>query len=219
MSVKLDNAPDLIHVTRLPIRSHPHNFVFAIVHPKAEIRCERRIQQPKRVRKSLLLKKINIVTASSIRYPAARRLTEGSSSPLADPINRHHGCLFERASEEGTGSMAHMMVAKEDVVKFLGEQLGESNQTLKESSVAALTNQGSKLAVETLYDHTVAQGNADGYYQLGIGVGEMVPDEDAWPLLQQKALQKDAYSHNPRLWFFVSLALFQKYLEQKTLAL
>lgn len=88
-----------------------------------------------------------------------------------------------------------LSVGKEDVVKFLGEQLADSNQTLKESSVAALTNQGSKLAVETLYNHTVAQGNADGYYQLGIGVGEMVPDEDAWPLLQQKALQKDGYSH------------------------
>ena len=88
-----------------------------------------------------------------------------------------------------------LSVGKEDVVKFLGDQLSDSNQTIKESSVAALTNQGSQLAVETLYNHTVTQGNADGYYQLGIGVGEMVPDEDAWPFLQQKALQKDNFSH------------------------
>ena len=88
-----------------------------------------------------------------------------------------------------------LSVGKEDVVKFLGDELAESNQTIKESSVAALTNQGSRLAVETLFNHTVSQGNPDGYYQLGIGVGEMVPDEDAWPYLQQKALQKDAYSN------------------------
>lgn len=88
-----------------------------------------------------------------------------------------------------------LSVGKEDAVKYLGEQLNDSDQTLKESSVAALTNQGSRLAVETLFNHTVTTGNSEGYYQLGIGVGEMVPDEEAWPFLQQKALQKDAYSH------------------------
>lgn len=123
------------------------------------------------------------ILAISGRVENLKTLTEGIKSAK----NQDEADSLAEALE--------LSVGKEDVVKFLGEQLADSNQSLKESSVAALTNQGSKLAVETLYNHTIAQGNADGYYQLGIGVGEMVPDEDAWPLLQQKAVLKDSYSH------------------------
>lgn len=88
-----------------------------------------------------------------------------------------------------------LTVGKDDVVKFLGEQLNQGNETLKEASVAAITNQGSKLAIETLYAHTVEKGDPDGYYSMGIGLGEVVPDEEALPYLQELAMKRDQYSH------------------------
>ncbi len=88
-----------------------------------------------------------------------------------------------------------LAVGEDNVINFLSDQLSDSNSAIKEASVAALTNQGSRKAVETLYNYSVTQGNSDGFYELGIGVGEMVPDEESWPFLQQKALQKDDYSH------------------------
>ena len=88
-----------------------------------------------------------------------------------------------------------LTVGKDDVVKYLGEQLNQQNDTLKEASVAAITNQGTKLAVEELYNHTLEKGDPDGYYSMGIGLGEVVPDEQAQPYLQELAMKQDAYSH------------------------
>ncbi len=88
-----------------------------------------------------------------------------------------------------------LTVGKDDVVKYLGDQLSSDNQTLKEASVAAITNQGSKLAIETLLKHTVERGDPDGYYSQGIGIGETIPEEEALPLLQDYVQRRDAYSH------------------------
>lgn len=88
-----------------------------------------------------------------------------------------------------------LAVGKDDVVRYLGEQLATANDTLRESSVAAITNQGSRLALETLYNHTTQKGDPDGYYSMGIGIGEVVPDEDAYPYLQELVLKRDQYSH------------------------
>lgn len=88
-----------------------------------------------------------------------------------------------------------LTVGKDDAVRFLGEQLSQQNETLREASVAAITNQGSKLAVDTLYNHTVEKGDPDGYYSLGIGLGELVPEEEAMPYLQELAMKRDQYSH------------------------
>lgn len=86
---------------------------------------------------------------------------------------------------------------KDDVVSFLGNELetAGNNEPLKESLVAALTNQGSRLAADVLYKETVESGSPDGYYSLGIGLGELIPDEDAIPYLQDLMLKKDKYSH------------------------
>jgi hypothetical protein len=69
-----------------------------------------------------------------------------------------------------------LTVGKDDVVKYLSTQLDSDNQPLKDASVAAITNQGSKLAVEALFKHVVERGDPDGYYSQGIGPGEMIPD-------------------------------------------
>jgi hypothetical protein len=88
-----------------------------------------------------------------------------------------------------------LTVGKDDVVNYLAEQLKTKDQTLKESSVAAITNQGSRLAAEILYKNTVENGNPDGYYSQGIGLGELVPTEEALPYLQELMQKRDTYSH------------------------
>jgi len=88
-----------------------------------------------------------------------------------------------------------LTVGKDEVVKYLGEQLDQGGDQLRESSVAAITNQGSRLAIEMLHGHTVKRGDADGYYSVGIGLGEVVPESDAYPYLQELVTKRDQYSH------------------------
>jgi hypothetical protein len=86
-------------------------------------------------------------------------------------------------------------MGKDDVVEFLSEHMGASNESLREASVAAITNQGSRLAAEALYKNTVDRGDPDGYYSVGIGLAELVPSEETLPYLQELALKRDQYSH------------------------
>jgi hypothetical protein len=88
-----------------------------------------------------------------------------------------------------------LSLGKDDVTEYLGSELKGANDTLRESLVAALTNQNSRLAAETLYKNTVERGDADGYYSSGIGLGEFIPDEEALPFLQDALLKHDQYSH------------------------
>jgi hypothetical protein len=88
-----------------------------------------------------------------------------------------------------------LTIGKSNIASFLGEQLNSENSTLKEASVAALTNQGSRQAVDLLFDNAVKNGDPDGFYSLGIGLGELVPDSEALPRLQEIAQQRNAYSH------------------------
>lgn len=88
-----------------------------------------------------------------------------------------------------------LTVGKDDVVHYLGDQLKNKDQTLRESSVAAITNQGSRLSAELLYKFTVENGDPDGLYSQGIGLGELVPSEDTLPYLQELVQKRDQYSH------------------------
>jgi len=88
-----------------------------------------------------------------------------------------------------------LTVGRDDVVKLIGENLDSTNESLREASVAAVTNQGSRLAAELLYKNTVERGDPDGYYSLGIGLGEFVPTEETIPYIQELALKRDQYSH------------------------
>lgn len=88
-----------------------------------------------------------------------------------------------------------LTLGKDDVVSYLGEQINSTEGPLQESVIAALTNQGSRLAADTLYRHTIEKGDPDGYYKVGIGLGEFVPNEDAIPYLHEQILKRDAYSH------------------------
>lgn len=100
----------------------------------------------------------------------------------------------EEAAETFTSAL-EMTIGKDDVVKYLGSKLDTAGAGLKESLVAAITNQSSSLAVDTLYKFTTQSGNADGFYSDGTGLGEVVPDEEAFPLLTEIVQKRDDYSH------------------------
>ncbi|MCB0353487.1 MAG: hypothetical protein KDD64_08190 [Bdellovibrionales bacterium] len=88
-----------------------------------------------------------------------------------------------------------LTIGGDDVVQYLKEHINSKNELLQESVVAAITNQGSRFAAETLYDHTKEKGDPDGYYSLGIGLAEMIPDDETLPYLQDLMLKRDQYSH------------------------
>lgn len=88
-----------------------------------------------------------------------------------------------------------LTVGKENVVQLLGENLNAQNETLREASVAAITNQGSKLAAELLVKDLKERGDPDAYYAHGIGIGEMIPDEEAVPVLQELVRDRVPGSH------------------------
>ena len=123
------------------------------------------------------------VLAISGRVNNIKTLVEGIKS-AAKPEDAD---VFSEALE--------LAVGKDDVTSYLGSQLNGANDTLRESLVAALTNQNSRLAAETLYKNTVERSDADGYYSSGIGLGEFIPDEEAMPFLQDAMLKHDQYSH------------------------
>jgi hypothetical protein len=86
-------------------------------------------------------------------------------------------------------------IGDDKVVRYLGEQLTTENELLKESVVAAITNHGSRNAIDLLYRETVKEGDPDGFYSLGIGLGEVIPEEDSLPYLTELTTNRDAYSH------------------------
>lgn len=86
-------------------------------------------------------------------------------------------------------------MGKDDTVEYLGTKLKTDNDLLQESVLAALTNHGSRLAVDTLYKQTLESGDPDGYYSLGIGLGEVIPDEESMPRLTELVNKRDQYSH------------------------
>jgi len=87
-----------------------------------------------------------------------------------------------------------LTLGKDDVVKVLGDQLSTTNDTLREASVAAITNQGTKYAAELLERHIQERNDADAYYSVGIGPGEFIPDEEALPFVQELVQRRDQYS-------------------------
>lgn len=95
--------------------------------------------------------------------------------------------LYIEALELSAGS--------DDLVEYFGEQLDTEDQVLKESVIAGITNHGSKKSVEMLYNETLKSGDSDGFYNLGIGVGEIIPEKEAFPFLIEKAKTADQYSH------------------------
>jgi hypothetical protein len=88
-----------------------------------------------------------------------------------------------------------LTLGKDDVVNILGEQMSSQNETLREASVAAVTNQGTKTAAELLVKDLKEKGDPDAYYAHGIGAGEAIPDEEAIPVYQELVRERIPGSH------------------------
>jgi len=88
-----------------------------------------------------------------------------------------------------------LSLGKDDVVVMLGEQMTAQSDTLREAAVAAVTNQGTKLAAELLVADLKEKGDPDAYYSHGIGIGEVIPEEEAIPVYQQLVRDRAPGSH------------------------
>jgi len=97
--------------------------------------------------------------------------------------------------KEALAEALELTVGKDDVTTFLGTQLSDTDTRVKEASIAAITNQGNRKAAELLYKATVEKGDPDGFYSQGTGLGELVPDDDTIPFLQELVSKHDQYSH------------------------
>jgi hypothetical protein len=103
--------------------------------------------------------------------------------------------LYETATvtedKEMFGEALEMAEGGDDIVQYLSGYLTNSDATLRESVVSAISNQGSRLAVETLYKDMISGGGANtDYYSLGTGLAETVPDETAIPYLHELLIQR-----------------------------
>jgi len=88
-----------------------------------------------------------------------------------------------------------LAVGGNDMVQYLSSFMDNANDSLRESAVSAISNQGSRLAAELLYKDAVSGAGKDhDYYSLGIGFGEMVPDDDALPFLQDLVIKRAPHS-------------------------
>lgn len=88
-----------------------------------------------------------------------------------------------------------LSLGRDDVVMILGEQMNAQNETLREASVAAVTNQGTKLAAELLVKDLKERGDPDAHYAHGIGIGEAIPEEEAIPVYQELVRDRIPGSH------------------------
>ncbi len=88
-----------------------------------------------------------------------------------------------------------LTIGNDAIVQFLGDQMSNAgSELLREASVAAVTNQGTRLAAETLEKHIVEKGDADAYYSQGIGPGEFVPEEESLSYVQNLVNKRDQFS-------------------------
>ena len=97
-------------------------------------------------------------------------------------------------SRELYGAALELTTGKDDVVKYLGTELATDNPELKESIVAAMTNQGSSLAFDTLFKSIVSSKNVDGFYSMGVGPAEMILNEEGLAKAQEYAQKRDEYA-------------------------
>lgn len=86
-------------------------------------------------------------------------------------------------------------VGDEDLVQYLAEKVNTDDNNLKTSVLAAISNHGSPMAIETIYNETINSNDPEGFYDLGIGLGEIIPDAESLPVLEKLAKQNDQYSH------------------------
>jgi hypothetical protein len=101
----------------------------------------------------------------------------------------------DEAEKDALAESLELALGGDDMVKYLADFVSSTDTTLKEASIAAISNQGSRLAAEVLYGQAKQSNDPSGLIDQGIGLGEMVPDQEAYSYLQEAVLKRDEYSH------------------------
>ncbi|MGI6681320.1 MAG: hypothetical protein ACOX3T_07565 [Bdellovibrionota bacterium] len=96
--------------------------------------------------------------------------------------------IFTEALELSNLSNESLNYLKEEYKNFYDEEL-------KIATIAAISNQGTKDSIEILYEMTKESNDPKGFYDDGVGLGEVVPEDAAFPLLDEIASKRDNYSH------------------------
>lgn len=84
-----------------------------------------------------------------------------------------------------------LTVGNDQVISFLGKELESANDPVKESIIAAITNQGTRAAAEILIRESEKVADPEDFYNKGIGLGEFIPEREAIPPLQELLRKRD----------------------------
>src|SRR5262245_25368216 len=96
---------ELRAISWLPIRGKPHNFVFIFIDAEAEVACQCRIEETKRVRISDLAQRGKVAACAD---------ELGRGTPLADAVDRQDTGLLEGRRVERRCRVREMMVGVYD---------------------------------------------------------------------------------------------------------
>ena len=91
---------------------------------------------------------------------------------------------------EAIAEALEFAVTDDDTVQYLSNFLEDPSELLVESVAAAISNQGTVLAARILYDNAIKTDNPDGFYSVGVGLGEMIPEPEAFVVLQEQVLNQ-----------------------------
>src|SRR5438093_13401958 len=114
-----DELMNLVHISRYPKRSHPHDLVFSLVDLEAQESGEGAVKKPKRMGEAYFLMQFYICALS---YP------EACGCPFPYTIDSEYVRFLEWGTQECAGSMGEMVLAEENFLRgntkpFLDEML------------------------------------------------------------------------------------------------
>ena len=106
-----DQLPDVVRHDGPPVGGEPHHLVLVLVDRKSEVRGERGIQHPERMREPDLAVESDVGAAVGAALAAADR----ERGPLADAVSREDGRAEGRRRHERGRRMRRVVIGEEDL--------------------------------------------------------------------------------------------------------
>ena len=128
-------------------------------------------------------------------YYAELLSTTGKKENIESLVSASLNSKDETEKDIFTEALELSNLSNESLNYLKEEYKNLTDEDVKEATMAAISNQGTKDAIEILYDITKSLGDANGFYDQGIGLGEVVPEDSAFPILDEIASKRDEYSH------------------------
>ena len=107
---------DVLGISRLPVRRHPHHLVLALIDFESEERREHAVQQAQGVWKADLTEQLDVPVTSD---------SNGCGGPLADPVHGQDRRLAVGRAVEGAGRVREVVAAEEDPLRRNPEVLAD----------------------------------------------------------------------------------------------